>query len=771
MLYVGDCTRKLGFLAWIVSVAATSGCKLTLTRDLSSAISTPLGTSGSPVSVSFTTPSSGAWINAATDQAVTLSGSCSEPGQSVVLGGSASGSPSCLSGSWSQVVDLSAHSDGALAIHVHHENTDGTRSAQSTLELNKDTAHPNAPSFSAPTAPLTLGSSSYAFAWSTTDNGPSGLATSATYLVERFANGTCSGGASSSSSQTSAFYVYSSLADGSVYSVRVSAVDAAGNAGASTCSNALTIDLDAPTFALSDGTTSSTAHVRQAAASVSIGNDAAAVKWCLSETQTSAPANGSATCAGGAGPSNGWYTSRPTNINLSAGEGTKTAYLWIADATDLVYVASVTDAITRDETLPAAPSVAISDPNTSSANYTNQSSITLGITSDTDATAWCAIEQAAATADPSAPAWNAGCWVTTRPTTATLTATGSRKVFVFTKDVAHNISAASGSAAIDYSTTAPGNPTLALSDGGSANSGYAWQTAINATIGNDATAAKWCLSESQSTKPALGTSSCTGGTGWVAIEPTAFSLSSGDAAKTVYVWVADQYNNVNASAVSATITLDTTNPTAFAISGISDASGDSIADAHLTHSFNPTVIWTDSTGENAFDVRIFESDGTTIKCALVSKAADVLTHAFSTCNLDDQTNYIADIGARKLSGRALSATNSPYTFRVQPALYFTQGSQSLNESAGSATATATLSRTTTLSVTATITVTGSASNPSDHDLSGGALTINSGSLTSASSIKTANIVNDANYEAPKTIVLTLSGATNAGLIAGNPLQH
>jgi N-acetylneuraminic acid mutarotase len=135
--------------------------------------------------------------------------------------------------------------------------------------------------------------------------------------------------------------------------------------------------------------------------------------------------------------------------------------------------------------------------------------------------------------------------------------TGVYSVRVTAYDKASNASAATCSSSITVNTSIL---TLALSHSTS-NTNYARSTAIDATITNDATAAKWCLSESQTTAPASGAVACTGGTGWVGVRPTAFTLSGGNGSKTVYLWIADAGDVVYSTSTTATIYLDATNPT------------------------------------------------------------------------------------------------------------------------------------------------------------------------------------------------------------------
>ncbi|MBX3023071.1 MAG: hypothetical protein KF799_15450 [Bdellovibrionales bacterium] len=313
------------------------------------------------------------------------------------------------------------------------------------------------------------------------------------------------------------------------------------------------------TLALSDGVTGSTAYVRQSATTIAITGDTGAVRWCVSEAQTTRPTLGTSSCSGGAGPNNGWYTTRPTSFAVSSGEGAKSIYVWTADLANNTSGTAGTDSITLDTVTPAIPTVSLSDPNTNGTAFTNQSTVNLTITQDTDAVAWCVMEQASASAAPTAPLFDNGCWVGSRPTTTTLAAQGNRRVYVYTKDAAANVSLASSIASIAYSTSAPSDPVLVLSNSVTGSRTYTGDRNVAVSINNPVGAVRWCISETQATRPATGTATCTGGagpsSGWYDSMPSTFQLSTGDATKTVYIWVADNANNTNANASSTSIIL------------------------------------------------------------------------------------------------------------------------------------------------------------------------------------------------------------------------
>jgi hypothetical protein len=209
------------------------------------------------------------------------------------------------------------------------------------------------------------------------------------------------------------------------------------------------------------------------------------------------------------------------------------------------------------------------DPNTNSSLYTNQSSVTLTLGNATalaEAAAYCILEQSNTLPDPTSPTITNACWLNSQPTTVTLTSTGLRKVLIYTKDAAGNVSSSANSTTIDYSTFNPTQPTLLISDTGSGFTDRVQNSNVSVGISNISGVTHWCLSETQTTKPALGTSACSDWNGstsaWITSStmPTSYQLSAAEGNKTVYLWIADNYNNVNLIAGSYSIWLDTSAP-------------------------------------------------------------------------------------------------------------------------------------------------------------------------------------------------------------------
>ncbi|MBI2061611.1 MAG: hypothetical protein HYT87_17870, partial [Nitrospirae bacterium] len=338
-----------------------------------------------------------------------------------------------------------------------------------------------------------------------------------------------------------------SAGDGS-HTVYIWIKDVAGNINAGPAVSAsITLDTAAPpnpTLGLSDQTSGSATATNAATVNVSITGDTGASTWCLSETQSASPGELSS-C---------FVSPEPTTLTLIAGDGGKTAYVWIKDAAGNINAGpAVSASITLDTTAPPNPALALSDATSGSGASTNSTLVNTSITSDTGASKWCLSET-----QTTAPVEADACFVSPKPTTFTLSAGDtSHTVYAWIKDAAGNINGGPAvSASIALDTAAPPNPTLSLADPSPTTSGYTNNNPVNATVGNDAGVSHWCLSESQSAQPAE-SAGCLAGT-----EPTTFTLSAVEGPHTVYAWVRDAAGNVNPGpAISASITLDTIAPT------------------------------------------------------------------------------------------------------------------------------------------------------------------------------------------------------------------
>jgi hypothetical protein len=364
------------------------------------------------------------------------------------------------------------------------------------------------------------------------------------------------------------------------YIWRVYATDAAGNT--SVASNQLTFVLntitDTPSIVLKDQTSASQTATNSQTVDVTLdGYSTNATHYLLSETQNTQPAAGAITTAlpGGA----------PQTVPFTfttATEETKTVYIWVKDGLGNVSANVSSDSIMLDTTGPDQPTLSTSDTNNGAqAGKTNAATVSIAVGNDTGVAKWC-VASGASGWTPTTPTeslcttgqtggTSASGWLSSRPTTFTLAGTGVKDLYVWTQDSAGNLSIASAIATIDYQTTVPPDPALALADQTSGSSNFTDATLINVTVTNDATGWKWIVSQTDASKPSETSLAWT-------TEPTTLNLTTGDGSKTVYVWVKNAYGNISANQISAGITLDTT-PATLSTAKTQDLSGNGQIDA------------------------------------------------------------------------------------------------------------------------------------------------------------------------------------------------
>lgn len=101
----------------------------------------------------------------------------------------------------------------------------------------------------------------------------------------------------------------------------------------------------------------------------------------------------------------------------------------------------------------------------------------------------------------------------------------------------------------------------------------------------------------------------------------------------------------------------------FNIQGVTGGT-DVTLDSYLRGHQYPTIHWSDTPIETGFDVTVYFSDGSTVACATESVAANILTHAFTSCSLGYGLTYKARVVANTPSG-AIEATNSLFAFNAE----------------------------------------------------------------------------------------------------------
>jgi uncharacterized delta-60 repeat protein len=93
--------------------------------------------------LTLTSLASGGTINAANVSAITLTGTCSENGQNVIITGALSSSTPCASGAWTQILDFSGVSDGSVTVHFNLSDAAGNPAPQVSATYTKDVAPPS----------------------------------------------------------------------------------------------------------------------------------------------------------------------------------------------------------------------------------------------------------------------------------------------------------------------------------------------------------------------------------------------------------------------------------------------------------------------------------------------------------------------------------------------------------------------------------------------------------------------------------------------------
>ena len=217
-----------------------------------------------------------------------------------------------------------------------------------------DLQKPNPVSVSYPSGNTYVSTKELLTAWSpSTDNGISGLS-DVPYRLRLYGLAACAGPVLQTADSADIQYKFKKLTQGVTYSVQVSAVDKATNESLISCSPYTEVDVNAPGFRFEDATSSS-GYSRITNPAVYFDNDASASYWCLTQDLTFVPTSYTDVCPGGGGTTNGWFTSRPSMISITPGDGLKSYDLWIVRGDgSLISNRKTSAAITLDQTLPGA---------------------------------------------------------------------------------------------------------------------------------------------------------------------------------------------------------------------------------------------------------------------------------------------------------------------------------------------------------------------------------------------------------------------------------
>ena len=245
-----------------------------------------------------------------------------------------------------------------------------------------------------------------------------------------------------------------------------------------------------------------------------------------------------------------YSTSKSWTLLNPSSDGEKTVYINFRDTAGTNV--STYDTITLDTTL-ADPSLSID----SGASATNETDVILTITAN---------GASQMKIDNDTNFLNMSSW-NDKTSTYNFTlpsGTGSKTIYLRVRDEAGNTKTTSDSITLD--TTAPSNITLSIDEGSYTNTRN-----INLSISAEGGASMMYLSNDESSW-----------TGYSYASSKSWQLSSGDGSKTIYLRVADAAGNNGSK--TATITLDTTNPSQVSLS--------SPADGATVTSQTPTFSWT-----------------------------------------------------------------------------------------------------------------------------------------------------------------------------------
>ena len=314
-----------------------------------------------------------------------------------------------------------------------------------------------------------------------------------------------------------------------------------------------------------------------------------------------------------------YSTSKSWTLLNPSSDGTKTVYINFRDAAGTN--ASTSDTITLDTTL-ATPTLSIN----SGATATNDTDVTLTITAN-------GASQMKIDNDTSFS--NMSSWIDKSSTyNFTLpSGSGSKTVYLRVRDEAGNTKTTSDSITLD--TTAPSNVTLSIDEGTYTNTRN-----VNLTISAEGGPSMMYLSNDQTTW-----------TSYSYATSKAWALSSGEGTKTVYLRVADSAGNNGSK--TASITLDTTNPSQVSLSSPSDG-------ATVTTQ-TPSFSWTNpntNSSTKRFFIEILQS-GSVEQSSYINKS----TLSYTATTLADEKSYTWRVTVYDMANN--SATTGQRSFSIE----------------------------------------------------------------------------------------------------------
>lgn len=256
----------------------------------------------------------------------------------------------------------------------------------------------------------------------------------------------------------------------------------------------------------------------------------------------------------------GWLATQPATYTIISGFGTHELYVWARDAAGNVSALSADSHFTVDYSGPGdgePPVVSYFSYMSPTTNPTVDPVISVDMTTSDNigVTGWMITETA------TSPLPTDLGWQTAQPSAYTLTGGyGTYELYAWAMDAAGNVSAMMTPSHFQIVYNDMTAPVVASFTGPTATGTDGLSVSISAS--DDVGITGWMINET-------GVQPGAGDAGWLASEPTAYTLSGGCGAYEVYLWVKDAAGNVSAAATGthfSVVYLDTVAPTVVSFS-------------------------------------------------------------------------------------------------------------------------------------------------------------------------------------------------------------
>lgn len=256
----------------------------------------------------------------------------------------------------------------------------------------------------------------------------------------------------------------------------------------------------------------------------------------------------------------GWLTAQPATYTITSGFGTHEFYVWARDAAGNVSALSADSHFTVDYSGPGdgePPVVSYFSYMSPTTNPTVDPVISVDMTTSDNigVTGWMITETAMS------PLPTDLGWQTAQPSAYTLTGGyGTYELYAWAMDAAGNVSAMTTPSHFQIVYNDMTAPVVVSFTGPTATGTDGISVSISAS--DDVGITGWMINET-------GVQPGAGDAGWLASEPTAYSLSGGCGSYEVYLWVKDAAGNVSAAATVthfSVVYLDMVAPTVVAFS-------------------------------------------------------------------------------------------------------------------------------------------------------------------------------------------------------------